>query len=66
MSKNSLGLGDLTERTYQGYAEFLLIVGLTQKAHSRSTQRFEIIRVGVKRQVGLVSSFRQITLDIFN
>jgi len=53
---------DLTESSYQGYAGFLLLVGLPQEAHSYSTQRFEIIREATKRQVGLVISFRQNSL----
>ena len=56
-------LGDLMERSYQGYAKFLFLIRLSQEAHSYSTQRFEIIRAGVKRSVGLVTSFCQSILS---
>ena len=48
-------LGDLMERSYQGCAGFLFLIGLSQEARSYySTQRFEVIQAGAKRQVGLV------------
>ena len=50
------------EIIYQVYAGFLLLLGLSKEAHSYSTQRFEIVLAEIKRQVGLVISFRQSTL----
>jgi len=46
------------ERSYQGCAGFLFLIGLSQEARSYySTQRFEVVQAGAKRQVGLVISF---------
>ena len=48
------------KENYQDYAEFLLLIELSQEAHSYSTQRFEIIRAEAKRQVVLIIFFIQL------